>query len=244
MPGAYALAHGWVAEAVLPSFRESAGGGAAPDLDGWFASPWVQAHAQARLALSSLNPLNLVRAAAAAVAACFAMLAARVLGGGGRAEARDGEGAYASAAAAAPARRERRRDDADADADAAAPAAAAGAEGVAAAFEREAEDAVLEFDRSKLEKEVVTVAELKRRLNAVLADDGAGESAADKWRQQAAREQEEADDDAEYIGARARRTNGSSLPHPCPLLLPAACSGLRPSSNARRRRLQPRTPGL
>lgn len=46
LPGVYTLASGWVNEAVLASFRDSAGSEA--DLEGWFASPWVQAYAQVR----------------------------------------------------------------------------------------------------------------------------------------------------------------------------------------------------
>ena len=40
----YTLARGWVAEAVLPSFRDTAN--KEVDLEGWFQSPWVQAYAQ------------------------------------------------------------------------------------------------------------------------------------------------------------------------------------------------------
>jgi hypothetical protein len=38
------LARGWVGEAVLASFRDTAGEEA--DLEAWFQSPWVQAYVQ------------------------------------------------------------------------------------------------------------------------------------------------------------------------------------------------------
>lgn len=66
-----------------------------------------------------------------------------------------------------------------------------GAAAVQAQFEEEGEKAVIEFDRSKLEKEVVTIAELKRRLGAVLSDGEDGTSAADRWRQPAGVDDEE-----------------------------------------------------
>ncbi|GBF87573.1 accumulation and replication of chloroplast-related protein [Raphidocelis subcapitata] len=258
LPGVYTLARGWVAEAVLPSFRDTAG--SEVDLEGWFQSPWVQAYAQARSLTGSISPGGAATALRAALAALFAFAAAvvaRVVAAFGAAlsgQQRRGQAAAPAAAAApaggdaanpAPRRRVRmappaartagaaqeeraprgsRAAAAAASAAAAAASAAAASDAAAAAepdqqqrrqravastraqFEKEAEDSVLEFDRSKLEQEVVTVAELKRRLGAVLSDgDGA---AADKWRrgggdEQAAAEGEDDDTDARLFQGKA-----------------------------------------
>jgi hypothetical protein len=251
LPGTYMLARGWVTEAVLASFRDTAGQEA--DLDGWFQSPWVQAYVQARLSARSFGPSNLgkaVAAAAAALASFIASLVARLLAalqksgvarGGAAAPALAAAGAGAAVAVAAAAMpvaegrappqphraapaAEPEPEPAAAQAQQAGPRAAA----VEAQFQAEAAEAVLEFDRSKLEKEVVTIAELKRRLGAVLSEGQDGTSPADKWRQAGGDGGAAAGEAADKEEDGARRWGGRQgrglLPRALSLLHPTACA--------------------